>query len=67
MTGYEDKYCQWVEVVDPDGEMLHETECNNTHVFMAGNCTDNDYRFCPYCGKEISEILHEEYLEVGTE
>ena len=46
--------CKW-EREDDDKEVIYNTQCDNIHVFFAGNCKENDYLFCPYCGKEIQE------------
>ena len=33
-----------------------ETECQNAFNFETGTPTSNDFKFCPYCGKELKEI-----------
>lgn len=35
---------------------LYYTECGNAHIFAYGNPTENDYKFCPYCGKKIKVV-----------
>ena len=53
--------CIWSE--DEDG--LWWTACKEIHEFFDGTPTENSYKFCPYCGKELKE---ERYREgnVGT-
>jgi len=41
--------CTWN--YDPDD--YWETECGHTHVFIDGGPDENEYRFCPYCGKTL--------------
>lgn len=43
--------CVWSE--DEDGTW--ETECGNAFVIEAGSPTENDFRFCTYCGAELVE------------
>ena len=40
---YDDNYC------------YYETECGEAHMFCSGNSEDNNYKYCPYCGKFIEE------------
>lgn len=41
--------CRWSE--DDDGN--YETACGETHIFMSGTPSQNQHRYCPYCGREI--------------
>lgn len=41
--------CRWTE----DDEGIWYTECGNAHEFMTDSPTENKYKFCPYCGREI--------------
>ena len=41
--------CRWTE--DPDG--FWETDCGNAHAFNDGGPDENQFRFCPYCGKTL--------------
>lgn len=43
--------CAWTE--DEDGNWW--TGCGNVHVFTDGGPRENDYDFCPYCGKPLPE------------
>ena len=49
--------CQWKE--DADG--IWQTDCGNAFEFTADGPTENEFRFCPYCGGKIS--IHEEAQE----
>ena len=46
--------CEW-ELEDAEME-LYYTECGNAHIFAYGNPMENDYKFCPYCGKKIKVV-----------
>ena len=48
------EYCKWEE--DEDGDGLWHTGCKEIHILMEGTPTENKYKFCPYCGKEIEEV-----------
>ena len=41
--------CEWSE--DDDG--VWETGCLNKFVFNDGGPPENDFEFCPYCGKQL--------------
>ena len=45
--------CEWT--YDPDG--YYETACGGAQVFEIGDIDDNLYKYCPYCGKEIIEVV----------
>lgn len=44
--------CVWS--VDEDGNW--NTSCDNIAVLIEGTPLDNDWVFCPYCGKIIQEV-----------
>jgi hypothetical protein len=46
------EYCIWNE--DKDG--MWRTDCDQ---FSDGTPTENSYKFCPYCGKELKEEKYE--------
>ena len=52
-----DDSCHWQE--DADG--IWQTDCGNAFEFTADGPTENEFRFCPYCGGKIS--IHEEAQE----
>lgn len=43
--------CVWTW--DTDG--FFQTSCGNGFEFTTGNPGNNNYQFCPYCGKQIKE------------
>ncbi len=48
-------YCKWKY---HNGYELRwiDTSCDNAKIFIAGGIKENNYKFCPYCGKPIKEI-----------
>ena len=32
------------------------TNCGGMYIFYSGDLQENDFSFCPYCGKEIVEV-----------
>ena len=46
-------YCVWTNQVD-----YWETECDNAQIFTSGNIEDNEYKYCPYCGKQILDLAN---------
>ena len=44
--------CTWSLSRNYD-DTMYETECQETFIFLDGNPYANNFRFCPYCGKEI--------------
>jgi hypothetical protein len=44
------KTCVWQYQEDCD---YYETECGNGAVFTNGGVKENEYKYCPYCGKKI--------------
>lgn len=47
--------CSWTE--DADG--FYATACGQAHVFTTGTPAENEYRFCPYCGRAQETVAHE--------
>ena len=33
-----------------------DTECGNAHVFFDEGPTENGYKYCPYCGREVEVV-----------
>jgi hypothetical protein len=48
------KVCGW----RPDGEDTWDTDCKKLFTFNDGDCADNGFEFCPFCGGAIS--IHDE-------
>lgn len=44
--------CLWAQDMDDDS---WDTECGNKFVFESDTPIENDFHFCPYCGKHLSE------------
>jgi len=45
--------CMWSFDKSEDDTRCYDTSCGSGHMFIDGGIEDNDYKFCPYCGKEI--------------
>ena len=41
--------CLWTQ--DDDGSW--DSECGNKFIFEVGTPIENDFQFCPYCGKHL--------------
>lgn len=50
-VGSKDDCCEWV-MCDED-ENVYNTACGNSEMLFDGSPIDNNYSFCPYCGKKI--------------
>lgn len=53
-VGEIDEVCEWKR--DNDEFDIYDTKCKNRHVFFEGSPIDNEYEYCPYCGKEIKVV-----------
>ena len=51
--GVSDDVCKWKY---NDSEYYFESSCKHLHIFMSDGPKENEYRFCPYCGKKIKEM-----------
>jgi RNA polymerase-binding transcription factor DksA len=47
-------YCEWVldDHLD-EYNYTYDTACNQLYQFEVGSIKENDFKYCPYCGKEI--------------
>ena len=45
-----DDVCEWKY---NDTEYYWESSCDHLHIFMSDGPKENEYDFCPYCGKKI--------------
>lgn len=43
----------WEPIYEHTG--TYDTECGQAHSFIEGSIYENDYLFCPYCGKPIED------------
>ena len=48
-----DDVCEWKY---NDTEYYLESSCDHLHIFMSDGPKENEYDFCPYCGKKIKVI-----------
>ena len=44
-------FCKW-ELIDEESN-VYDTSCRNPHILLEGTPKDNNYNFCPHCGREI--------------
>jgi hypothetical protein len=49
--GSKDRPCVWVHT--DDDEDAWDTCCGNKHCFIVDGPKENDYGFCPYCGRVL--------------
>lgn len=49
-----EEFCEWIR--DNDEFDVYDTKCRNRHVFFEGSPEDNEYVYCPYCGKKIKVV-----------
>ncbi len=47
------KWTPWDKYIYGYG--MYDTSCGNTHAFTEGDIAENNYKFCPFCGKTIEE------------
>ena len=52
-VGVSDDVCEWKY---NDYEYYFESSCEHLHIFMSDGPKENEYRFCPYCGKKIKIV-----------
>ena len=45
--------CEWKY---NDTEYYWESSCDHLHIFMSDGPKENEYDFCPYCGKKIKVV-----------
>ena len=46
-----DDVCEW-RLCDEEAN-VYDTSCRNPHILIEGTPQENNYEFCPYCGKKI--------------
>ena len=51
--GASDDFCEWKY---NDTEYCWESSCDHFHIFMSDGPKENEYGFCPYCGKKIKVV-----------
>ena len=51
--GITDDVCEWKYNYS---EYYWESSCEHLHIFMSDGPKQNEYSFCPYCGKKIKVV-----------
>lgn len=49
--GISDDVCKW-RLCDEESN-VYDTTCRNPHILIEGTPRENNYSYCPYCGKKI--------------
>ena len=51
-------YCKW-QLDDPDFDAggPYVTQCDEYFQFNDGGPKDNGFKFCPFCGAQLQEVL----------
>lgn len=49
-----DYVCEW-RLCDEEAN-VYDTSCRNPHILIEGTPEENNYKFCPYCGKKIKVV-----------
>ena len=49
-----DNVCEW-RLCDEEAN-VYDTSCRNPHILIEGTPQENNYEFCPYCGKKIKTV-----------
>ena len=52
--GVSDDVCKW-RLCDEE-ENVYDTSCRNPHILIEGTPKENNYEYCPYCGKKIKVV-----------
>ena len=52
--GVSDDACEW-RLCDEEAN-VYDTSCRNPHILIEGTPQENNYEFCPYCGKKIKIV-----------
>ena len=52
--GVSDDVCEW-RLCDEEAN-VYDTSCRNPHILIEGTPRENNYKYCPYCGKKIKEM-----------
>jgi hypothetical protein len=46
------KTCEWTYEEDN----YYTTSCSEAFFFVSGNWQEHNFKYCPFCGKEINEV-----------
>ena len=52
--GVSDDVCEW-RICDEETN-VYDTSCRNPHILIEGTPKENNYEYCPYCGKKIKVV-----------
>ena len=52
--GVSDDVCEWM-LCDEEAN-IYDTSCRNPHILIEGTPKENNYEYCPYCGKKIKVV-----------
>ena len=52
--GVREDVCEW-RLCDEESN-VYDTSCRNPHILIEGTPRENNYEFCPYCGKKIKVV-----------
>ena len=52
--GVYDDFCEW-RLCDEEAN-VYDTSCRNPHILIEGTPKENNYEYCPYCGKKIKVV-----------
>ena len=52
--GVSDDVCEW-RLCGEDAN-VYDTSCRNPHILIEGTPKENNYEYCPYCGKKIKVV-----------
>ena len=52
--GVSDDVCEW-RLCDEEANVYY-TSCRNPHILIEGTPKENNYEYCPYCGKKIKVV-----------
>ena len=55
--GVSDDVCEW-RLCDEEAN-VYDTSCRNPHILIEGTPKENNYEYCPYCGKKIRVIQND--------
>ena len=51
---YNNDVCEWKQ---HEKEIdVYFTECGQAHIFVDGNPEENNYEYCPNCGKKLKAV-----------
>lgn len=52
--GVSDDVCEWK--LEDEEANVYDTSCRNPHILINGTPEENNYEYCPYCGKKIKVV-----------